>query len=303
MSEIDGRRANRPTGDRAAGLTTAAEPMAAAGLADGVGPLGHRPGLDGLRALAVVADPARTELTDIEAERAVAVASAVAPAAKVLVVGSPLPGLGDALEARGCTVTALGPPGHPIAEPWATQVGSVDEVRPDPGSLGTFDAIVAPHLLDLAEDPATALRRIAGALRAAGRIVLVVSWPAPPGALHLHDLAQVERLCERSGLVVRAVAPEHRRRALADSEAVVAGAPITVVVAQRAPKTPPSPPLLERAAAQATVTVAVDRRLRYQQARIRALEDEVRALRAAVDGAPRLARVASAVKAWMRPRA
>lgn len=56
MSEIDGRRANRPTGARAGGLATAsAEPMAATGLAEGVGPLGYRVALDGLRALAVVA--------------------------------------------------------------------------------------------------------------------------------------------------------------------------------------------------------------------------------------------------------
>ncbi|MBA2496431.1 MAG: hypothetical protein H0V33_04940 [Acidimicrobiia bacterium] len=239
--------------------------------------------------------------TDVDVARADAVAGAVRAGTSVLLVGSPLPGVGDALTARGCTVTVLAPPTRLLVEPWASSIGTVDEIRPDPGPLDSFGAIVAPHLLDLAADPATSLRRIAQALDASGRIVLTANWPAPAGALHRHDATQVERLCELAGLSVLTATPvaEGRSVALVDGVAVshcagggaaplaAAGASITVVVAHRPTSTPPSEVFPDEPI-RATVTTAVDRRLRDQQARIAALEDEVRALRAALDRPPRV---------------
>jgi len=241
-------------------------------------------------------DPTATAGGPDNIAAAAAIAAAVGAGASVLVVGTPPPGLGDALDARSCKVTLLGPPA--VDETWAGRVGGVDEVRPDPGSLDDFDAVVAPHLLDLAADPATALRRMAGALRAKGLVVLVASGPAPPGALHRHDADQVERLCQLAGLAVQAVTRP-------------AGAATSVVVARRPATAPTSEAVDDREPQQETLTTAVDRRLRDQQARIRALEDEVRALRT-VSGRPRIAalvargtrvgRVARAVRTRMRAR-
>lgn len=211
-----------------------------------------------------------------------AIAAAVGPGAAVLVIGRPLPGLGAALDARGCTVTVLGPAGHPVAEAWVRQSGAVDEVRPDLGSLGAFDAIVAPHLLDRAADPAATLARIAAALGVAGRVVLAASRPEPAGALHHHDPAQVERLCALAGLAIQAATEV---------------ASTTVVVARRVTGTPGPLVLAPEEPFGAAVTVAVDRRLRHQQASIRALEDEVRALRAAAARPGGVRALARAVRA------
>ena len=226
-----------------------------------------------------------------------AVAAAVGAGASVLAVGALGADLGEALEARGCRVTLLGPPGLAADQTWASRVGTVDEARPDPGSLEAFDAVVAPHLLDHAADPAAALGRTAAAVRPRGLIVLVASGASPAGALHRHDAAQVERLCEAAGLAVQAVTvvsglaggPSAQPGA---SPAGPATASTTVVVARR-PATAPSP-LDGRGPGPATLTAGVDQRLRDQRARIRALEEEVRALRR-VGGRPRLAAVVARV--------
>ena len=249
---------------------------------------------------------------DLDLARADAIAVTVGPGSQVLLVGSPLPSLGAALAARGCTITVLAAPGDAVAEPWASRVGAVDPRKPDPGSLRSFDAVVAPHLLDLAVDPGASLQRVAGALGPTGRIVLVAGPPGPAGALHGHDSAQVEMLCEQVGLVVDATTPVSPRRrvelvggttlALDGTDPVpYRPAGSTVVVAHRPAGVPPQPAGQEEVAIGPAMTVAVDRRIRLQQARIEALEEEIRALRATTDHPRRAAMaLARALRARMR---